>query len=149
LAQTLGELAREHHSYSLLLRGLSEQEVARFIELSTGFVPSETLVAAVYRQTEGNPFFVTEIVPLFTSADDHSTLTTPQSALPVPVPLRVREAIGRRLLVLSEACRNLLTIAAVIGREFNLNVLEAIEGRVNLGLAGEQLLAVLDEAVAA
>jgi predicted ATPase len=149
LAQTLGELAREYHSHSLLLHGLNEQEVARFIELSAGFVPSETVVTAVQRQTEGNPFFVTEVVHLLASADDRSAVTNPQSAIPVVIPLRVREAIGRRLLELSEECRNLLTIAAVIGREFNLNVLEAVEGRVNLGRTGERLLARLDEAVAA
>jgi predicted ATPase len=108
-------LAREYHSHSLLLHGLNEQEVARFIALSTGFVPAEAVVTAVYQQTEGNPFFVTEVVHLLASADDRSAIINPQSTIPVVIPLRVREAIGRRLLALSEECRNLLTIAAVIG----------------------------------
>ena len=84
LAQTLGELAREYHSHSLLLHGLNEQEVARFIELSAGFVPSETVVTAVQRQTEGNPFFVTEVVHLLASADDRSAVTNPQFLLLFP-----------------------------------------------------------------
>ena len=149
LMRTLGELAREHQSHSLLLRGLSEPEVARFIELSTGVVPSETVVAAVYKQTEGNPFFVTELVRLFASADDRAALTNLQSAILIAVPLRVREAISHRLLALSQECRDLLTVAAVIGREVTVHMLEAIEESVSLGLTGEPLLAVLDEAVAA
>ena len=38
--------------------------MARFIEITAGIAPPEGLVEAVYRETEGNPFFVNEIVRL-------------------------------------------------------------------------------------
>lgn len=57
LTWTLGELAREQASQSSSLRGLTEKEVAHFIELTIGVAPAEPLVSAVYHKTEGNPFF--------------------------------------------------------------------------------------------
>ncbi|MGH7963729.1 MAG: ATP-binding protein [Candidatus Binatia bacterium] len=62
LAQTLGEVARERTSRSIALHGLTAQDVAQFIQLTTDQSPSETVVAAVYQKTEGNPFFMTEVV---------------------------------------------------------------------------------------
>jgi predicted ATPase len=64
LTQTLGELAREPIFRRVILRGLNEEEVGRFIEVHTAFTPSKDLVGAVYLQTEGNPLFVTEVVRL-------------------------------------------------------------------------------------
>ncbi len=60
LAVTLGELTRERLFQRVLLRGLSQQDVDRFIELVSGVTPPNGMVEAVHRQTEGNPLFVTE-----------------------------------------------------------------------------------------
>ena len=60
------------------------------------------------------------------------------------LPESVREVIGRRFTRLGERCRDVLTRAAVIGREFDTRVLEQVSDS-----AGEELLDVLDEAVAA
>jgi len=48
----------------VLLRGLSQQDVARFIEVAAGVDPPSGLAEAVHTQTEGNPLFVTEVVRL-------------------------------------------------------------------------------------
>lgn len=146
LTQTLGELARTPSSQSLVLQGLTEPEVARFIELTTGCPPTDTLVTAVYQKTEGNPFFVTEVVHMMATEDARSAPHDPQLARGLPP--RVRGAIGHRLQALSENCRRLLTLAAVIGREFHLTVLAAA---ANLAptTPGSGMLESLDEAVAA
>ena len=47
----------------------------------------------------------------------------------VTIPQGVREVVGRRLDHLSEACNRVLTIASVIGREFDLDVLERVVAR--------------------
>jgi predicted ATPase len=146
LTQTLGELARAPGSQSLVLQGLSEHEVGRFIELATEQTPAETLVTAVYQKTEGNPFFVTEVVRLLTTEGRQSALSNPQSA--IGLPLRVREAIGHHLETLSQNCHGLLSIAAVIGREFALKVLEVAAGLRPVTTA-DKVLEVLDEAGAA
>ena len=64
LAETLGELTKERLFQRVLLRGLSQQDVGRFIEITTGISPPSSLVRAVHTQTEGNPLFVTEVVRL-------------------------------------------------------------------------------------
>src|SRR5262249_14202214 len=64
LAQALGELAREQLTQRIVLRGLSERDVGRFIEITAGLTPPGALVGTVYKETEGNPFFVNEVVRL-------------------------------------------------------------------------------------
>ena len=64
LSQTLGELTRERLFQRVLLRGLDQEDVGRFVELVSGAAPPEGMVAAVHRQTEGNPLFITEVVRL-------------------------------------------------------------------------------------
>ena len=59
LADTLAELTRERLYERVLLRGLSRDDVERFIEVTAGIAPPEGLVTAVHTQTEGNPLFVT------------------------------------------------------------------------------------------
>lgn len=62
LSETLGELARE--SQCAVLRGLTEEAIAHFIEATTGIAPATSLVTVVHAKTEGNPFFVSELVRL-------------------------------------------------------------------------------------
>ena len=67
LSQTLGELIREPTGGSfhrVLLRGLTKDEVGRFIEVTSGQTPPQKLVSAMYTQTEGNPLFVREMARL-------------------------------------------------------------------------------------
>ena len=143
LSQTLGELSRQGLSARIVLRGLTEQDVARFIEMTTGIKPQEKLVRTVYQQTEGNPFFLSEIVRLLVV---EGQLERPQvtTASGVRIPEGVREVIGRRLDQLSDECNRILTTASVIGREFSLDALEPLSD-----ISGDQLLELLDEAMAA
>ena len=143
LSQALAELTREQLAQRLLLRGLTEHDVARFIEATAGLTPPSGLVDAVYKETEGNPFFVNEVVRLLVSEGklEHPERTKSWS---VSIPQGVREVVGRRLDHLSPECNRVLTVAAVIGREFGLEPLTHLTG-----LAEERLLEILDEAVAA
>jgi len=143
LAQTLGELVRAHRSKRVLLRGLGEQDVARFIELTTGTVAPSPLASAVYRETEGNPFFVSEIVNLLVS-EGRIQRAEQVKSWSVEIPQSVREVIGKRLDRLSDDCNRMLTVAAVVGREFGIDTLERV-GEVS----GDRLLEVLDEAASA
>jgi DNA-binding SARP family transcriptional activator len=64
LTETLAEVTREPVTRRLPLGGLSEREVAEFLELTAPAVASEELPVALYEETEGNPLFVGEIVRL-------------------------------------------------------------------------------------
>ena len=145
LADTLGELVRAPASRTLALSGLTQPDVTRFIELAMDEPPAEAVATAVYQKTEGNPFFVTEVVRMLTTEGRTAALANPQTA--IGLPRRVREAIVHRLQTLSEDCRRLLTIAAVIGRDFSAQVLAASAGRSDSTERG--VAERLDEAVSA
>ena len=120
-----------------------KQEVAQFIEMTTGVDPPEKMVEAVYRETEGNPFFVNEVVRLLVT---EGRLERPESVTreSLRIPHGVREVIGRRLDRLSQECNRVLAFASVVGREFSVEVLELISD-----LSDDHLLEILDEALAA
>src|SRR2546428_5159610 len=140
VAEILGALGRDGHHVPL--RGLGEEEVRRFLEETIGRSPAPVLVRAVHRETEGNPFFVDEVVRLLVAerALERHEDTSPGR---VPVPQGVREAIGRRLAPLPPPCRDALTLASVVGREFDLALLQRA-----CGLDGEALLETLGPALA-
>ena len=128
LEKTLAELARSQRADRVLLRGLTEDDVARFLSLSAGRTPPDALIEAVYRETEGNPFFVHEVVRLLQS-DGRLDRPDEVASWSVEIPQGVRQVIGRRLDGLGEACNAVLTVASVIGREFELRVLAAAAER--------------------
>jgi DNA-binding CsgD family transcriptional regulator len=141
LLGTLADLTRGQHHRRLLLGGLDQQEVASFVALVAGVAPSPRLAAALHQQTDGNPFFVTEVVRLLASQGrlDHAGSPVLAGGLPEGVKAVVAERLGR----LSDDCRGLLEVAAVVGRDFGLRVLQPATG-VDPG----RLLGLLEEAEA-
>jgi len=156
LSQVLADLARESLMERVPLRGLTQGDVARFIEMTASVQAPPRLVQAVYEETEGNPFFVSEIVNLLASEgrlDGGGDLRD----VVLTIPQGVREVVGRRLDQLSKECNFTLSAASAIGREFGLDVLDRVvcdEVRSEMPqyaekLSRERLLEVIDEAVAA
>jgi DNA-binding CsgD family transcriptional regulator len=144
LLGTLADLTRGQRHRRLLLGGLDQQEVASFVAAVAGVAPAPALVAAVHRQTDGNPFFVTEVVRLLASQGrlDHAAMGQP--VLAAGLPEGVKAVVAQRLGGLSDDCRGLLEVAAVLGRDFGLRVLQRVSG-----LDPERLLELLEEAEAA
>ena len=141
LTETLAEVAREPVTRRLSLAGLSEREVAQYVELTASQLASTPLVAAVHQETEGNPLFVGEIVRLL-AVEGVESESTAEAHLAIPQ--SVRDVIARRLTHLPDECHRLLVLAAVIGREFALDALARLGG-----VSEDGLLDVLDEAMAA
>ncbi|HET8975732.1 MAG TPA: protein kinase [Solirubrobacterales bacterium] len=139
LARVLGEL-RSDRGDRIALRGLSTADVASYIEMTSGSPPAPGLADAVHRQTDGNPFFVGEVVRLL--ASEGRLGDGPESWEPV-IPQGVREVVGRRLDRLSAETNQALRVAAAIGREFDGELLIRVAG-----LSPAQLLAAANEAVA-
>jgi DNA-binding SARP family transcriptional activator len=138
LASALAEFVREPHTAQITLAGLSEGDVAEYIELSTGTEPASSLVEAIHTETEGNPLFIAEAVRLL---DAEGQIADPDAHLRIPP--GVRSVIDQRVGRLSERCRSLLMPASVMGREFELDALARLSG-----LPRNQLLDALDEATA-
>jgi DNA-binding CsgD family transcriptional regulator len=141
LLGTVADLTRGQHHGRLLLGGLDQQEVASFVALVAGVEPAPELAAAVHQQTDGNPFFVTEVVRLLASQGRLDHTETDRPVLAVGLPEGVKAVVAQRLGRLSEDCRRVLEVAAVVGRDFQLRVLLRASG-----LDRERLLELLEEA---
>ncbi len=109
LSETLASLNREGGIERVVLRGLTRDEVGSYIEAAAHVTPSAVVVERVHEETEGNPFFLSEVVNLMTEEGTLQATTSREIALPDGV----REALGRRLDRLSEEANELLQIAAV------------------------------------
>ncbi len=145
LSQTLAELTRERLFERIVLRGLSREDGARFIEATCGTHPPPELVDAVHSQTEGNPLFVTEVVRLLTQEGELTPeRLSAREGWSLRIPEGVRDVIGRRLDRLSDHCNEALAVASIIGREFGLDQLDRL-----LDYSEDQLLQLLEEALAA
>jgi predicted ATPase len=141
LAEVLADLNRERLFERIHLRGLSEQEVTAFIRSAADAEPSMHLLARIYEETEGNPFFLAEVVNLLGA---EGTLTGGDGTAEITVPEGVKEVLGRRLNRLSSDTNALLTLAAVVGREFDEGLLAALTDRDDTAvsdLVGEALRA--------
>ena len=116
LEQALAGIGRAERFQTIDLPGLSEEDAASYVRATTGVeLPAEAM-RSIYHETEGNAFFLQEVVALMAQ---EGTLESGD----VSVPPSVRAAIGRRLNVLSEQGDELLRIAAVVGREFSEQLL--------------------------
>jgi eukaryotic-like serine/threonine-protein kinase len=125
LSSALGELARLPVTRMLALSGLDRTEVATFIGGSAGVEPDEALVAAMYEETEGNPLFLDEVVRLLVSEGRLADVALAPFAR-LEIPHGIRAVIDHRVGRLSEECRSLLTLAAILGREFRLDALRLV-----------------------
>jgi len=119
---------------------LAEVEVGRLSERETaalaGRLAGRELAAAdagrLFAETEGNPLFVVEAL--------RAGWPPPRPGEPGPITPRVQSVIESRLAQLSAPARDLIGVAATIGREFSTDVL------VQASQAGEeQLVGALDE----
>jgi class 3 adenylate cyclase len=138
LARVLGEISGTEGSVRISLRGLSVDAVERYIGMTAGAAPPPGLAEAVQSQTDGNPFFVGEVVRLLAS-EGH--LNDPDAWQGV-IPQGVREVVGRRLDRLSEPTNEALRVAAAIGREFEERLLVAVAD-----LSSEELMTAAGEAI--
>jgi class 3 adenylate cyclase/tetratricopeptide (TPR) repeat protein len=145
LARTLEELVRRRLVARISVKRLPVQEVRNMLEALARQEPPATLVDAVYAETEGNPFFVEEVYEHLSESgrlfDERGGFRSDLRIDELDVPESVRLAVGRRLERLSEETRRALAAAAVVGRRFRFDVLEAIEE-----LDQDALVDALDEA---
>jgi class 3 adenylate cyclase/tetratricopeptide (TPR) repeat protein len=151
LADVLADLRREPGVERLALSGL---DVAGVVELLSNAsdgrmdLRAEELAQLLWSETEGNPFFVQEIlINLVTSGrivQRDGEWTTDLEMTELAIPEGVREAIGRRLSRLSEQANALLALASVLGATIDPALLVEVSD-----LDEDAVLDALDEAAAA
>jgi DNA-binding SARP family transcriptional activator/predicted negative regulator of RcsB-dependent stress response len=129
LADTLAELARTAPVDRLELAGLEVADVARVMASHLGADPDDELVRLVRDRTGGNPFFVLEVLRLLgTGGRPERTAGEAASLVAQEVPAGVRAVLRRRLGRLPDQTRTVLLVAAVVGQQFDLDVVRAVTG---------------------
>jgi class 3 adenylate cyclase len=149
LLDALAALHRLTGVSRLELAGLDDSGVIAFMEAIAGYSldgPAITLAQAVYRDTDGNPFFVSELLRHlsetgFIYQDATGRWVTDESLDHITLPNSLREVIGARVGRLGPDAVRALSLAAVIGRDFDLDLLSKATGT-----SVDELLDVLDAA---
>jgi tetratricopeptide (TPR) repeat protein len=117
------ELTRIAESFRL--GGMTESEVSELIRVYCGQTPDRALCERLLLRTNGNPFFVREIVRLMIAERGEASIETPSSHS-FAIPDGVRVTIQLRFELLSPENRRILEVAAVVGRPFRAEELERI-----------------------
>ena len=132
LARTLDELIHLRLVERIFLRGLPQNDVAEMIRALSGREPPEALVTLIYSNTEGNPFFIEELyrnlIERGQLTDSNGEFRRDLELVEIDVPQSLRLVIGRHLAMLCDETLTMLTSAAVIGRSFTFELLEAVTG---------------------
>jgi class 3 adenylate cyclase/tetratricopeptide (TPR) repeat protein len=151
LVETLAALHREPGVTRIDLKGLDDEDVVEFLERSKGTELSEAelgLARALYWETDGNPFFVTEVLHHLADTGqlvaDNPEVAAAEHTDAWLLPDSVREVVGSRVGRLGDPAKQVLALAAVIGRDFDLEVLASVSNRTE-----DEVLDILDAAYAA
>jgi predicted ATPase len=152
LTSLLAGLHRERGVQRIKLSGLDPEDVQALMEAAAGQELDQdgrALAAEITRETAGNPFFTEEMLrhlaesgAIVQGEDGRWRLTG--SLVDLGLPQSVREVIGERVERLGADARTALGAAAVIGRDFDLDLLLAL-----VELPQMQLLDLLDKAITA
>ena len=136
LAETLAAFARAGVT-RIELAGLGVQDTRKLASALLHQEVSERTAEELWARTEGNPFFLRELVKLSASDD--------RAHQPHTVPAPVRDVVRRRIGRLPRSAAELLSVAAIAGRHFDLEVVAeaasvgieaALEGMENAVAAG-------------
>ncbi|KJK56879.1 AfsR/SARP family transcriptional regulator [Saccharothrix sp. ST-888] len=147
LRRMLSEILRGPRTEHLRLGGLSRQAVAALVRAQAGAGVDPKVVEVLHRRSEGNPYFVMQLLSLL---EDARSLHRPDAVemLLARVPTGVREALNQRFATLPEPVLRVLRLCAVIGTEVDTDLLHrtatedepvtaALESAIHAGLLGE------------
>ena len=149
LTHWLARLDRERLAHEIVIKPLERADVEAMLRAIFQLeqpVRSEFLDPIV-ALTEGNPFFVEEVLKSLVAAGDILPSDAHWERKPAPqlhIPRSVHEAVQRRVVQLSETARHIVLLAAVAGRRFDFDLLQALTGQEE-----NALLYVMKELVAA
>jgi DNA-binding CsgD family transcriptional regulator len=143
--EAIAELTHDRAASTMLLSGLSRDEVGALVVALTDSSTAEEFIGELYRQTEGNPLFLEGLLRhlseqgLIGARERARKSIRPED---IAIPAGVRDLVTLRFNRLTKDARILIGYASVIGREFDLPLLAALSG-----LDASPLLEQLDEAL--
>jgi class 3 adenylate cyclase len=151
LADLLGALHREQGVERISLRGLGDAELLELMESAAGQELDDDGIAlrnALLAETDGNPFFAGELLRHLVECgaiyQSDGRWVASDDLRTQGLPVSVREVVGHRVSRLGDEGMTVLSIASVIGRDFDLGLLAAASDTRE-----DQLLDLMDTAVEA
>lgn len=152
LTSLLSDLHREVNVTRVALEGLEDTDLVELLTAAAGHDLDDAgvgLAHALRRETDGNPFFTGELLRhlgesggIVLGGDGRWTVAGELAELGLPN--SVRDVVGRRAGRLGDEAIRVLSVAAVIGREFDVDLLGAVAQ-----VDEDQLLDLMDASVAA
>ncbi len=130
----MGVLSRETFVERMSLQGLLDAEIVELIENAAERsldMAGVALARELRHETDGNPFFVGELFrhlvesrPIAEGRSDD--WLTPEALREMRLPETVRDVIRQRVARLGLGAQHVLRLAAVVGREFDADVVAAV-----------------------
>jgi DNA-binding SARP family transcriptional activator len=125
LSRVLAEASRQPGHRRIRLGPLGLTDVTELIRRETGQDPGTEVARDIHLRTAGNPFFVQELSRLLS---DGGSLGDGGASTRTGVPATVRDVVRDRMTGLDDSAHSLLRIAAVIGRDLDLDLLARAMG---------------------
>jgi class 3 adenylate cyclase len=152
LTELLAELHRYEGIERLDIGGLSEPEIVEIMERAGGHELDQAglaLAHVLFRETDGNPFYTRELLRHLRESGtiyqrENGRFTVRGDLAELELPQSVREVVEQRVERLGQQAHSGLSLAAVIGREFEFELLVTVAD-----VPEDELLELLEQAVAA
>ena len=132
IAEMLADLRREVDFERIELGGLEADSVTAMLEAEAARplgAAGQSLARAIHEETRGNPFFVTEFTRhlsetgVLARLDDTTSIATIEG---MGIPAGVRDVVATRIKTLSTSSRELLVFGAILGPDFEPEVLRRV-----------------------
>lgn len=147
LQNWLAQMDRDRLALELLLEPLSRTDVEALLSAIYGqpHPLRADFVETLHTLTEGNPFFIEEVLKSLSSVDKVFLGSASHvSSQELRIPRSVQAAVRERFALLSDHARQMITLAAVIGRQFDFDLLQKLTH-----LDEYELLRIIRELIAA
>ena len=153
MADLSAALHRETGVDRITLRGLDDAELLELLEQLAGHELDETDLTfrdTLLAETDGNPFYTREVVRHLVATGTlrrggSGRWESADGVRILELPVSVREVVGRRVAGLGDAASSALSAAAVLGRDFDIDILEQVVSDID----AESLARLLDAAMSA
>ncbi|MCK6684036.1 MAG: ABC transporter substrate-binding protein [Thermoanaerobaculia bacterium] len=147
LAGLLQSFRGDPHFRNVLLRPFSEAPHRQFVEALLLGPVSDGLATRLLETSEGNPYFTRELVRVLVETGGVQkdaaglwTLSPSAAWRDAALPETIQQVVERRVQKLEHPLREILSMAAVLGRRFDLRDLEALGGRDATGDVIDRLI---------
>jgi DNA-binding CsgD family transcriptional regulator/GTPase SAR1 family protein len=142
LRPVLAELGRSRVAVDIALRRLSEDGVADFLREAMRLErpPTPEFRRAIFETCEGNPLFMEEVLRALVERGDveyrEGSWRRTKEVADIAIPDTLRDAVLERFTTLPAETQSVLRSAAVIGQDFDFDLLLRVTGSEDADLVG-------------